>query len=254
MVSNRPQKQITSLQHPLVKHLVKLRERRDYRQECGTALISGDKLIRELAARFPFKTVFMQKGFEPGFALRAESSFEVTAEILKKVTGLKSPEALAVEIELPPQADLRQVEYLLILDGVSDPGNLGTLLRTALALGWQGVLLTPQSTDPFNERALRAAKGATFKLPIQVASWEEVEALLQCKQWNFLAADSRGDDLKSVQADSPVALALGNEAQGLSPLTRRLARCVAIPMASAMESLNVAVAGAILMHAFKRSK
>ncbi|MBS0620586.1 MAG: RNA methyltransferase [Verrucomicrobia bacterium] len=237
-------REITSLQHPIVKHLVKLREDRAYRREKNSALISGNKMIRELSQRMAFSTLIVEKGYP--IDLPAEQVFLVTPEILKKITGLKQPEPIAVEIAIPPPGDLKEVKRLLILDGISDPGNLGTLLRTALALGWEGVFITEGSTDPFHEKALRAAKGATFKISIQQDTLEVLEHLLT--SFTLYAADPRGAPLGSPAYPGRIALALGNEAHGLSPLLQSKAQRIAIPMQMEMESLNVASAGAILMY------
>lgn len=239
-------KKITSLTHPLVKHWVALRKSKEARHACKTALLSGINLIADLAASHPFKAVIVEEGYEPPFALRCENQYVCTAEILKKITGLAEPQPLAAEIALPQEQELKGVNFLLVLDGIADPGNLGTLLRTALALGWEGVFLTPESCDPFNEKALRAAKGATFKIPIQRGAWPILEALLGSRV--LLAADAAGKPLRTLHAQPPLALALGNEAKGLSPHILSKAKHIAIPMHSGMESLNVACAGAILMY------
>ncbi len=245
-------KDLVSLQHPLVKHLVKLREKREYRSHCNSALVSGIKLIEELSCSHRFKAVVIEKEYTPLFPINADQVYVVSRALLKKVTGLVNPEPIAAEISLPVQANLHQMEYLLILDGICDPGNMGTLLRTALAMGWQGVLITPGSTDPFNEKAIRAAKGACFKIPLKQASWEEVHCLLDAFEGPIFAADIHGEPIKTSNA-LPCALVLGNESIGLSEQIRKKAKTIAIPMEKEMESLNVACAGAILMHLLKEA-
>ena len=237
-------KELTSLQHPLVKHLVKLREDRAYRYASKRVVISGVKLIKELSSRFPLRTLFIEKGHSPSFPLQAESTYLVSSQMLKKATGLENPEPLAAEIDMPEEKSLSSCRYLLVLDGIADPGNLGTLLRSALALGWDGALITPHSTDPYNEKALRSAKGATFILPWKWASWEELDVPIY-------AADAKGKPLSACSFSSPLALALGNEAHGVSKSLMSRATSVAIPMREEMESLNVASAGAILMYAIR---
>lgn len=242
-------KEITSLQHPLVKHLVKLRQDRSYRYKCKRVLLSGTKLINELSSQFLFQTLLVESGTT--FSAKAEQTFFVSPQILKKITGLETPEAVAAEIDMPAPRDFSSANFLLILDGVSDPGNLGTLLRTARALGWDAAYLTQGSTDPFNEKALRSAKGATFTLPWKIGSWEEIALFVKHKKMILLAADASGEDIAFCNPSLPVALALGNEAHGLASELKKLAHLVAIPMNGRMESLNVASAGAILMYALK---
>ncbi len=244
-----PHTTISSLQHPLVKHLVKLREKRDYRYECKRVLLSGKKLIQELSSQFPLRTLLVEEGTE--LIAHAEQIVFVSKEIIKKVSGLQVPEPIAAEIDMPMPQDLSFANFLLILDGVSDPGNLGTLFRTAKALGWDGVYLITGCTDPFNEKAIRAAKGATFTLPFQSGSWEELAPKLKGKKMTILAADASGENLAKCKLNPPLALALGNEAHGLTHELKKLAHLIAIPMDGRMESLNVASAGAILMYELK---
>lgn len=242
---------ITSLQHPIVKHLVALRQKREYRAECKTALLSGINLIYDLSVSHRFKTVIIEQGYEPPFALHSDRTYISTAAIMKKITAVNEPQPLAAEIEIPVEEEMEDKDFLLILDAISDPGNMGNLLRTALALGWQGVFLTPHCIDPFNEKALRAAKGATFKIPLKSGSWQQLDVLLNGRERLFFAADRNGEPLNALRGTAPLALALGNEAKGLSLQITSRARKIAIPMHEGMESLNVAAAGAILMYYLK---
>jgi RNA methyltransferase, TrmH family len=233
---------ITSLQHPIVKHLVKLRTNRSYRTSEKRVLIVGDNLVKEI----PLKILFAVDVIPPG--IKAEKSYVVTAAIMKKITGLEHPEGLAAEVEMPPEAAFESVKRLLVLDGVSDPGNMGTLIRTALALGWEGAYITANSCDPFNDKALRAAKGATFRLPLSFGSWDDLRGLLSRNQITPLAADMGGVNIQEIKRNQGIALILGNEARGISSEAESLCTKVAIPMSGKMESLNVAVAGGILMY------
>jgi TrmH family RNA methyltransferase len=242
-------REINSLQHPLVKHLVKLRENKGYRYETKRVVISGIKLVQELSGRFALRTLLL--GDDCNLSLKADETYRVPSQVLKKVTGLESPEPIAAEIDMPLPVDFSSSRLILILDGISDPGNLGTLLRTGLALGWDGVYLTPGSADPYNEKAVRAAKGATFILPWKSIDVSELLEILQQKKIPLFAADAKGKDFGSCPFIKPLALALGNEAHGLSPQLKAHAQAIAIPMKGAMESLNVASAGAILMHAMR---
>jgi RNA methyltransferase, TrmH family len=242
---------VTSLQHPIVKHLVKLRDDRKYRTSCQSALISGVKLIGELSKTSTFKTVLITRGYALPPLLKAEQTLVVTEEIMKKVTALQNPEPIAAEIPLPAPSELKGKHPLLILDQIADPGNLGSLLRTALALGWAGVFLTPGTADPFNDKALRSAKGATFTLSLRQGSYEELFELLKENQLLLLIADPKGESVLSNRPAKPFALVLGNEAHGPNPDLRSRGKAIAIPIHKEMESLNVSAAGAILMHCLK---
>lgn len=236
---------LTSLQHPLVKHLVRLREDRRYRKQSGTLLLSGIKLIQELAPDFPIKTLLITCDSPPPPI--AAQTYCITEAMMKKITGLQNPEPLAAEIPLPLPKAIDPEKPLLILDALADPGNVGTLLRTALALGWDNIFLTPHTADPFNEKALRAAKGATFRLNLHKGSYEALGALLGTQKRQLFIADARGKKNIRRQSSPALALVLGNESHGIDPRLMALGTPIAIPMNPLMESLNVSSAGAILM-------
>jgi TrmH family RNA methyltransferase len=234
--------EITSLQHPIVKHLVKLRTNRSYRTKEQRVLITGENLVKEI----PIINLFVVGNLPEG--LKAEKSYIVTESIMKKITGLEHPEGIAAEVKMPSEVTFEDVRRLLILDGVSDPGNMGTLIRTALALGWEGAYIVSNSCDPYNDKALRAAKGATFRLPLSFGNWDDLTGIISRNKMASLAADMDGTDIKEIKEVQKIALVLGNEAHGISSEADKLCTKVAIPMSGKMESLNVAVAGGILMY------
>jgi len=210
--------EITSLDNPLVKHFVKLRTQRSYREENNSLLVTSKKLVEELRCHSTPKRILD----------------EASEAVFKKITGQPSPEGIAAEFSMPPPSSLMGLDYVLVLDRVMDPGNMGMLLRSALALGFEGVLFLEGCCDPFNEKALSAARGALFHLPYRFGTLEDIDAPL-------LVADLEGEP-PSFQ--KRCALVLGNEAQGSDISAAK----VTIPHKGAMESLNVAAAGSILMY------
>ena len=236
-------KEITSLQHPIVKEFVKLRTNRKFRYEKKSVVIAGKKQVQEATL---LERVLILKD-SPVATPAAKEVFFVTESILKKVTGLEAPEALAATTPMPSWQNLGKKRWILVLDGVADPGNMGTLLRTALALGWEGAFLTDRCVDPLNEKALRAAKGATFRLPLQMGSIETLLALKEETGHIGLIADIEGKPLSGLSPPDGCLLVLGNEASGVSRELKSSFTSVSIPM-NQMESLNVAAAGAIIMY------
>lgn len=236
---------ITSLQHPIVKYCVKLRSERSFRHLEGKVLICGSKLVTELASEIPIKTLLTSSS--KNLAIKAEETFHTSEEVMKKISGLMAPEPLAAIVDLPKEASLKGCQFLLILDGISDPGNLGTLIRTALALGWKGVFLLGSCCDPYNDKALRAAKGATFRLPFQSGNWESLQSLLSSLDYQKFVADLKGESFIQIKAKPPLALVLGSESHGPSAEIKNNFTELSIPMSGKMESLNVAIAGAILL-------
>lgn len=232
-------KKITSLQHSLVKHWIALREKRSYREETQRVLVSGEKMVQELRPQVVITV-------EPTSLVAAEH-YLVTEAILKKITGLEHPDGYAAEAALPPPQDLKSKKFLVILDQIADPGNLGTLLRTALALRWEGVILTPGTVDLFNDKALRAAKGATFALPYARLTIEEIAQI----KTHFFTADLHGTALPNVSFKPPVALILSHEGRGPGAWSSSFAQKITIPMSAQVDSLNVAASGAILLYAMR---
>jgi TrmH family RNA methyltransferase len=145
---------------------------------------------------------------------------------------------------LPPIGPLR----LLLLDAVQDPGNVGTIIRTAAALGAHGTIALPGSVDVWNAKVVRSAMGAHFHYPAFHASWEDTESFLTSTTTPLWAADAGGEPLPD-RAPLRLAIAVGNEGGGLSPVVRAAAqRVVSLPISNLVESLNVAVATGILLH------
>ena len=145
---------------------------------------------------------------------------------------------------LPSTGRLR----LLLLDAVQDPGNVGTIIRTAAALGASATIALPGSVDVWNAKVVRSAMGAHFHYPAFHASWEDTESFLASTTTPLWAADTGGEILPD-KAPLRLAIAVGNEGGGLSPVVRAAAqRVVSLPISNLVESLNVAVATGILLH------
>lgn len=138
---------------------------------------------------------------------------------------------------------------LLLLDAVQDPGNLGTLVRAARAFGLDAVVGLDGTVDPWNPKAVRAAAGASFRVPVLKASWDEVRSWLLERDVSLLVARSGGRAVVGARPEAPWALAVGNEGAGVRPgVLEAAGDRVAIPMPGGADSLNVGVAGAILLY------
>lgn len=184
--------------------------------------------------------------------MRADEVFRVTPEVLKKISGIEEKDGCAAIVPLPPPQPLEKKSHLLILDRVGDPGNLGTLFRTALAFEWGGVWLTEGTVDPFNDKALRAAKGATFRLPYDFLDPAKAKNWIKQHNAAIFVADLDGEKLSpSCSFEPPLALLLGSEGRGPGDWVSSLARKITIPIKKEVESLNVASAGSILLFAMK---
>jgi len=233
--------------------LVKLRKNTDYRHEHNSAIIEGIKFVNEICQSFQPKTLLACDESLIPKNLHAENVVIVPEEVLKKISGLQAPEGVLAEVPLPKPDSLQNKHHVIALDCISDPGNMGTLLRTALALGWEGAFILEDSCDPFNEKAIRAARGATFHLPMATGNWSQLQKIIKQNKLRPLAADLHGKNLKTEHPKEGVLLVLSNEARGLSQQAKDLCEKITIPMPGQMESLNVSVAGGILMYCLKQT-
>lgn len=241
-------REISSLQHPLVKHLVKLQQNRYYRYETQSVVVEGKKIIQELPKQHVIKNLLVlnNNAIPPG--IECENIIFANESIFDKISSLHTSEGILAEVTMPKSAMLDNMKRVLAFDGISDPGNIGTLLRSALALGWEGVFLLENCCDPFNDKAIRAAKGATFRLPMVTGTWNELQELQKQSELLSFVADIHGTPIEDISKSKGILLVLSNEAHGPSKESLECCKAVTIPMSSEMESLNVSAAGAILMY------
>ena len=243
---------ITSRANPLMAHIRRLASSRSSRYEAGEYLGDGVKLLEE-AARWgaPLTAVV----YTPGTALPALPAgvrlVEVPADVMRSVSPLEAPQGalfLARIPDLTPPEALPGKRYLA-LEGVQDPGNVGTILRTADAFGADGLLLLPGCADLYNHKTVRSSMGAVFRLPAWSCTLEELRALSARAGLPLLGTALREDtvDLRGADLGRSVVL-LGSEGRGLSEDALSACRqTVRIPMEAKCESLNVAAAAAAVL-------
>ena len=254
-------KEITSASNPQIKLAARLRRRRQ-RQAHGLCLLEGTRLVQDaLTMGAAFHTCFITAAAtaaQPDLAAQLQEAcplYLVPPTILDKISETVSPQSIAAVVPIPDLPLPFAAARSLILDGVQDPGNAGTLLRTAAAAGADQVLFAPGCVDPFNGKVMRAAMGAHFRIPIRILeNWEAVWAALPSGQPLYLASAEGSILYDEVDWSAPSALVLGSEARGASSKMRERAATVAVPMAAATESLNVAAAGAVILFEAERQR
>lgn len=161
----------------------------------------------------------------------------------------RTPRTTLAELELSPEATI------LVLDGVQDPGNFGTLVRTADALGVAAVVTLPGTVDPWNAKSIRATAGAAFRIPIVEAELEELSGWLEERGFTSYGAAADGGDAGEAEFTRRAALFVGNEGAGLSePVRATVDELLAVPIERHAESLNVAVAAGILLFLLTRRR
>jgi TrmH family RNA methyltransferase len=179
--------------------------------------------------------------------------FGLASDAFDNLSDARTPQPALAVLELPSlDVDSRFASpngmYLLLVD-VSDPGNVGTLIRTAEATGCAGVIVTPQTADVLSPKVVRASAGSVLRVPIAEVSIDDLEATLEHLDVQSVATAMDGEIYTSIDVDpsKPVALMLGSEAHGLDSAVSAIAdHIVSIPMHGEVESLNVATAGAVL--------
>jgi len=253
---------ITSAHNPKIQLVRSLLGRTKNRREADAFVAEGVRLVEEaFIARWPFRFVLYsselsKRGQELVGKLKVEGLDieEVELRLLQSISETEVSQGILAILEFAPIPYPLSPNFILIPDQIRDPGNLGTLLRTAAAAGVQAVLLPPETTDAFAPKVVRAGMGAHFRLPILPLSWDEIRARVEGLK--VYLAEMEGAVL-CWQADFrvPLALIVGGEAEGASVPARQLADVfVKIPMPGETESLNAAVAGAILMFEIVRQR
>jgi len=260
-IIHKPLAMISSPQNPKIKLARALTGRPKERHEAEAFLAEGVRLVEEaFAANWPFR-----------FVLHSDELSERGKKLIEKLEDKK----IVVEkvetslLQLLSETETSQgilailnesripipkfPNFVLIPDSIRDPGNLGTLLRTADAAGVQAVLIPPETTDAFAPKVVRAGMGAHFRLPIHSITWDDIKSRMQ--GMNIFLADMDGQSCWETDLRQPLALIVGGEAEGASEQARKLANAfVKIPMAGKTESLNAAVAGSVLMFEVMRQK
>lgn len=229
----------------------------------GLVAIEGDHLLEEaLRSGMVLKTVFVSEDREiPKAIPRGVEVLRVANDLFKSVVETQSPQGIAALL-VPPVHKLGSVlrgrPLILIAAGLQDPGNLGTLVRSAEAFGATGVLTTPRTVSPWNQKALRSSVGSIFRVPVVAAAAEEIGAL-KSEGIMLIAAVGRESShtiaASQMNLTRPCALMIGNEGAGLSAEWMELAdELITIPCPGAVESLNAAVAGSLLLYEASRQR
>jgi TrmH family RNA methyltransferase len=236
-----------------VQRLRRLLGRRSARQEEGAFVIEGDKLLAEaVAAGVPVQEVFVAAGYVAPTSIDGAAVVHYLAPgVLERIADTVAPQpVLAVVPTLDVPLDrLAHATFLVVCVDVRDPGNAGTVLRSAEAAGADGVVCCDGSVDIYNPKTVRASAGSLFHVPVVVGGGA-VEVLEQISAWGITCVGTQvhaGTPYTALDLTRPVAIVLGNEANGLDPAAAaRVDETATIPMAGRSESLNVGMAAAVL--------
>lgn len=265
---------IHSVQNTLIKETKKLQQKK-YRDEKGCFLVEGVRLVEEGLASSCLTEVFYDdtlletaRGRELLHKIEQHNSQNpvrtlqchlVSPQVIKALAETETPQGIAAIAlkktltldSLPPGGNL-----LLIVDGLQDPGNLGTMIRTAWAAGVQAVICLPQTVDPYNGKAVRSTMGGIFHIPIICGpDWPLVSRWCRSRRYQLVAGNLEGEKYSNVSFSGKAALVIGNEGQGLMSVGYgEVDLNVRIPLLGGAESLNAAVACGILLYEIIRQR
>lgn len=252
---------ITSNQNSKIKLVRALLGRAKERREAGAFVAEGVRLVEEAAkADWKFRFALYDETLSERGKSQVESLKsrgvdveEVSASVMKSISETEAPQGILAVLEFTNLPIPQSPNFILIPDQIRDPGNLGTLLRSAAASGVQAVLIPPETTDAFAPKVLRSGMGAHFRLPIHPMSWEEIGKAVTGLQ--VYVADMDGQSCWETDLHQPIGLIIGSEAEGASESARKLANGkISIPMSGETESLNAGVAGSVLMFEVMRQR
>ena len=243
---------ITSRQNPLCAHLRRLASSPGYREACGEFLCDSPKLLAEAVkwGAALCAVTYTRRELLPGGLPGDVRLVQVSESVMEAISPAKTPQGVVFSCKIPPQPD---VEWLspgryLLLEGVQDPGNVGAVLRSANAFGWE-VFLLEGCADLYSPKTVRSAMGVQFRASVERMTLERTAALVKASGLPLYAAALRGDTRDIRETDlSNCAVIIGSEGRGVSD--RALELCggtLKIPMEPCCESLNAAVAAGIVL-------
>ena len=250
---------LTSPKNPTIQHIRKLQAQARYRRETGLFVIEGARLTGEClgAGVLPELVLYTESlvsDLPAAFESRGVETLMVSDAVMQAAGDTKTPQGILAVVPQSGMDRPAQTRFAVILDGVRDPGNVGTILRTASAAGADVVLLAPGCADAFSPKVVRSGMGAHFQLPVRTMEWAQIGSWTE--GLTLYLADARGEEVyTSADFRRPVGLVIGGEAFGAGAAVEVLKpRGVRIPMPGGVESLNAAIAAGILMFEVVRQR
>lgn len=252
---------ITSRTNPKIKYVRRLQADKRFRSSQNAFVVEGTRWLREFVGKLnqPQQVFFTDAwSVVPNnaqiLAQIGGSRQIVSDQVMQAMSATETAPGVLAVVDIVPAPFPKTPSFILILDGVSDPGNMGTLLRTAAAAGVEGVILTPNCVDVYNPKVTRSSMGAQIRLPIIALKWPQIAQLAKDLTIRVAKADGTFPYTR-VNWQQPAALVIGNEAHGVTEEAEQImSESIYIPLASGVESLNAAVAGSIIMFEVVRQR
>ena len=255
---------ITSTKNPKVQWIRRLQGKSKERQSEGVIVLEGVRLLEEaFNSSWEVKyLIYTEELSSRGrdlvdecIKIRVQAEL-VSSNVMRAVSDTKNPQGVLAVVKMQTLPVPEQLDYVIILDQIREPGNLGAILRSAMAAGVQLVILTPGTVDPYSPKTLRAGMGAQLDLPVQVQAWDEVEMMVNDSKLTVYLADvGKGEVFHQCDFFQPLALIIGGEAEGASETAYKVAdSLIHIPMSGGVESLNSSVSAGILLFEIVRQR
>ena len=242
---------LTSKNNPLIKETASLKEKKG-RKELGLFLVEGRKMVAECQkSPIEIERVFVSESYTGEVPFEESAVVRVSDDVFRHLSDEKTPQGILCRVRIPDTPLTAPKGKCLLLDGVADPGNLGTILRTANAAGYTEAYLTKECADPFSPKSVRASMSGVFFTKIYRA--ERAEILSVLKDTPILIADMGGSNVFTYAPPKQFALVIGNEANGVSDEVKKAAfHMIKIPMQDTQESLNAAISAGIIMYVLQK--
>ena len=243
---------LTSKNNPLLKETAALKEKKA-RKEQGMFLVEGRKMATEcLKSDFEIERVFVSESYEGEIPFAEELIVRVSDDAFRFLSDEKTPQGILCRVKIPVRPLASPKGKCLLLDGVSDPGNVGTIIRTANAAGYEEIYLTEECADPYSPKSVRSSMSGVFFTKLYRGKRTEILSVLEGTP--IVVADMNGENVFTFVSPEKFALAIGNEANGISAETfENAAYTVKIPMQATQESLNAAISAGIIMYELNKA-
>ncbi len=244
---------LTSKNNPLIKETASLKDKKN-RKNTGLFLVEGRKMVAECRkSGYTIERIFVAESYE-GERFEADGKTVVVSDdVFRFLSDEKTPQGILCRAKIPEKTLNAPSGRALFLDGVADPGNVGAIIRTANAAGYNEVYLTPECADPFSPKSVRASMSGLFFTKLYFGSRADILSAIQGV--SLVVADMGGENAFTFHAPQRFVLAIGNEANGISDETFSAAsHTVKIPMSDTQESLNAAVSAGIMMYVLAKDE
>lgn len=250
-------KEITSAKNALIQDMRSLRRTRD-RAAAGRMLVEGEVMIREALSSglVPYDLLTEESRSAGAWEAAGFTVYLVPKALLESVCDTRTPQGVCATFSLPGTVALQELpERVVALDGVQDPGNCGTIWRTADAAGFQAVIFGAGSADPLSPKVLRSAMGSAFRIPfMQTPDLRDALLSLRSRGWEICVSELHGTSFYEASFSKRTVLVVGSEAHGVDPrILENADQRLTLPMRGRAESLNAAVAAGIMLYEIARN-